>query len=324
MVHAALRLLMLEAAHADLVSPSASLRALVVDKIQPSAADARGDDADDAANGVAVVVVGAGRPRASPDREIRPAQPVEDRLRQPNPLRLEHERMTGFLKELQAKLVSEGDTGKRVEQLLTIILARVLDSSKDRKKLNAEGNRISIDALEVRAYFAVAQARRAGPQFEPERDSEAFQQAARENASPRCEVGPAPQAHEAAPDIGEVISGGRRKRGVHEDESDDAGVGIAVQDRVVCAGAQAADDDPFCLTGAFQPVDRVADIGKSGIERPKPVCATFAVANSREIEAEYDIACLCQRARQVHIHPIVADAMDDSGIEDQNRRAIPA
>jgi hypothetical protein len=42
-------------AHADLVSPSASLRALVPDKIQPSAADAR-DGADNAANGVGDVV----------------------------------------------------------------------------------------------------------------------------------------------------------------------------------------------------------------------------------------------------------------------------
>ena len=48
------------AAHADLVSPSASLRALVPDKVHPSAADA-GDGADNAANGVGDVVVGAGR-----------------------------------------------------------------------------------------------------------------------------------------------------------------------------------------------------------------------------------------------------------------------
>ena len=46
-------------AHADLVSPSASLRALVPDEIHPSAADA-GDGADNAANGVGDVVVGAG------------------------------------------------------------------------------------------------------------------------------------------------------------------------------------------------------------------------------------------------------------------------
>src|SRR5260221_12833461 len=52
---------MLEAAHADLVSPSASLRALVPDKIHPSAADARGNGADNSANGGGDVVVGARR-----------------------------------------------------------------------------------------------------------------------------------------------------------------------------------------------------------------------------------------------------------------------
>jgi len=51
----------IRAAHADLVSPSASLRALVPDKIQPSVPDARGDGADNAANGVGDVVVAAGR-----------------------------------------------------------------------------------------------------------------------------------------------------------------------------------------------------------------------------------------------------------------------
>ena len=45
----------------SIVSPSASLRALIPDKIHPSAAAARGDGADNAANGIGDVVVGAGR-----------------------------------------------------------------------------------------------------------------------------------------------------------------------------------------------------------------------------------------------------------------------
>jgi hypothetical protein len=55
------RALILEAARANLVSTSASLRALVPDKIHPSGAAARGDGADNSANGVGDVVVGAGR-----------------------------------------------------------------------------------------------------------------------------------------------------------------------------------------------------------------------------------------------------------------------
>jgi hypothetical protein len=94
---------------------------------------------------------------------------------------------------------------------------------------------------------------------------------------------------------------------------------MAVQDRVVGPGAQANQDDPGHVPICLEPIHRILDVGQARLQGRQIIVSGIAVADTGEIKAQHGMAQACERARYRDVHAMMPDAMDNPGIENEDR-----